>query len=31
VRVRWVAEGNWDEWTDDPFREIKAEVQKIRG
>ncbi len=31
VRVRWVADDNWEEWTDEPLREIKAEIEAIRG
>lgn len=31
VRVRWVAEDNWDEWSSDPIREIKATIDEHRG
>lgn len=31
VRVRWVAEDNWDEWSNAPFRDITATIEEIRG
>lgn len=31
VRVRWVAQDNWDEWSNEPFREIKRTIDDIRG
>jgi len=31
VRVRWVADDNWEEWTNEPLRETKAEIEEIRG
>ena len=30
VRVRWVAEDNWDEWSNEPFRDIKDTIEDIR-
>jgi len=30
VRVRWVAGDNWNEWTNDPVREIKDVVDEHR-
>jgi peroxiredoxin len=30
VRYRWVAGDNWDEWTDEPYREIKRTIEGIR-
>jgi peroxiredoxin len=31
VRYRWVAEDNWDEWTNEPFREMKATISQRRS
>jgi len=31
VRVRWVTADNWDEWSNEPFREIKATIEESRG
>lgn len=30
VQVRWVADDNWDEWTNEPFREIKSRIDELR-
>jgi len=31
VQYRWVAEDNWDEWSNEPFREIKDRIEKLRS
>lgn len=31
VRARWVAEDNWEEWSNKPFGEIKATIEDIRS
>jgi peroxiredoxin len=31
VQVRWVAADNWDEWSDEPIREIKTTVEELRA
>jgi len=30
VQVRWVAEDNWDEWSNEPVREIKNTIENLR-
>lgn len=31
VRVRWVAENNWDDWSNEPFREVKDTIDELRA